>query len=199
MIAELSLLYAPNDIAEAHRRFGATCGPCAFAAFFERDVTSVMSFFPQFPEQTFTNLPAMKRALRMVGACWERRATLPHRGLVLMCGPQRYYSRHWLAVQNGFVYEASLEMWLPVFLWTRDFLPLMAADFPGPAEDWRVEAGFEVTGYTKDILAQATRPKACAEVLRPPAARRDGWNTPPHSRRGARQGGAPEACDFQPI
>ena len=150
MFAELNTLRAPPDAMAAHRRFGATCGPCALAAALERNVADVIQHFPELHHKTFTNLPSMAHALRAAGISWSRCNDLPRAGLALMCGPQKYYSRHWIAVREQFVYEVCLDMWLPILVWRRDFLPVLAAEFDSLSRRWRVEAAFEI-----DICCQA--------------------------------------------
>jgi hypothetical protein len=87
------------------------------------------AFFPQLPEIQFTNLPMMGNALRSAGLQAERTQSWPQKGLVLLCGPERYYSRHWIAVCGDFLYEVSLDTWLPSSVWRRDFLPELANQF----------------------------------------------------------------------
>src|SRR6478735_9286013 len=116
-------LYAPRDIGKAHQLFGATCGPCSLAAAVRRDVCELREAFPTFPEKQFTNLPMMVQAIRSLGLQGRRTMKWPKHGLALVSGPERYHSRHWLAVHHDFVYEVSLETWLPLLVWERDFLP----------------------------------------------------------------------------
>jgi hypothetical protein len=144
MLERLNQYYAPSDAAEANRLFGATCGPCSLAALLKRDVASVRHYFPTLPDVQFTNLPMMARALRTAGVGWKRISEWPRQGLVLLCGPERYHSRHWIAVHDDFLYEVSLDTWLPEAVWRRDFLPALALEFDSSAEEWDLEAAFEV-------------------------------------------------------
>jgi len=116
----------------------------------------VVELFPSFPNKDFTNLRTMSQALRAAGVQWSRGRGMPSNGLALMSGRQRYYSRHWIAVAGPFVYEVLLQMWLPLFLWRRDFLPVLAADFGSNIEDWTVEAAFEITGGQLQLTALFT-------------------------------------------
>lgn len=144
MIEALLSLYAPSDTAEANASYGANCGPCSFAALTRREVQDVREFFPSFPEKAFTNLSMMTRALKQAGFVWERVDDWPTNGVALICGDVRYYSRHWVAVSGIFVYEVSLDTWLPRQVWERDFLPELARQSGWKIQDWRLEAGIEV-------------------------------------------------------
>jgi hypothetical protein len=139
-------LYAPKDIGKAHQLFGATCGPCSLAAAVRRDVCELREAFPTFPEKQFTNLPMMVQAIRSLGLQGRRTMEWPKHGLVLVSGPERYHSRHWLAVHHDFVYEVSLETWLPLLVWERDFLPELAIAHDCRPEEWWLEAGIEIGG-----------------------------------------------------
>lgn len=139
-------LYAPRDTAKAHDLFGATCGPCSLAAALRREVCEVREAFPTFPEKQFTNLPMMAQAIRLLGLGFRRTAEWPLHGLALVCGPERYHSRHWIAVHQDFVYEVSLETWLPRIVWERDFLPQLAKAHGSHPDDWTLEAGLEIHG-----------------------------------------------------
>lgn len=147
MIEALLQLYAPSDVEKAFMLFGATCGPCAFAAFMRKEVLEVRHYFPSFPERKYTNLPMMTDALASAGVYWERVREWPKQGLVLISGPRRYHSRHWIAVAGEFVYEVSLDTWLPRKLWERDFLPELAECYQSRASEWYVEAGLELSTF----------------------------------------------------
>lgn len=138
-------LYAPRDTWKAHQLFGATCGPCALAAAIRRDVCELREAFPTFPEKQFTNLTMMAQAIRSLGLQGRRTIEWPTNGLALISGPERYHSRHWLAVHQDFVYEVSLETWLPRLLWERDFLPELAVRHNSRPEEWGLEAGIEIS------------------------------------------------------
>lgn len=144
MIESLLQLYAPSDVEQAFLLFGATCGPCSFAAFLKCDVLQVRDCFPTFPDRQFTNLPMMINALNSVGASWEKKPEWPSQGLALICGREKYHSRHWLAVYGEFVYEVSLDTWLPRKVWERDFLPELARHHNSEVFEWDIEAGIEV-------------------------------------------------------
>lgn len=159
MLKALIDLYHPSDTRDAHVVYGANCGPCAFAAFVRRNVGEVMQLFPHFPEKQFTNVPAMERALRGLGLFWEKKRSSPKRGLLLVTGPQKYYSRHWIAVEGDFVYEVGLDMWVPFFLWKRDFRPVLAADL-----------GIMPDELTIEIALEVEKPDASLAFM-PPAAR----------------------------
>ncbi len=147
-------LYAPRDISEAHQLFGATCGPCSLAAAVRRDVCDLRDAFPTFPEKQFTNLPMMVQAIRSLGLEGRRTMAWPKHGLALVSGPVRYHSRHWLAVHQNFVYEVSLETWLPRLVWERDFLPELAIAHDSRPDEWRLEAGIELrdAGHPEFLL-----------------------------------------------
>lgn len=153
MFDALLQLYAPYDVEQAFMLFGATCGPCAFAAFLRREVLEIRDFFPSFPERQFTNLPMMTRALDAAGLAWERVADWPKQGMALICGPEKYHSRHWIAVVGEFVYEVSLDTWLPRSVWERDFVPELARHHGSVPHEWRLEAGLEVTEFPQIELA----------------------------------------------
>jgi hypothetical protein len=59
-------LYHPVDCDLAHDRWGANCGPAAFAALLGRPVMSVRSFFPAFPGKPWVNPTGMKIDARCV-------------------------------------------------------------------------------------------------------------------------------------
>lgn len=144
-------LYAPRDIAEAYELFGATCGPCSLAAALRRDVREVRDAFPSFPVKQFTNLPMMVQAIKIMGLDGHRTAEWPQHGLALVCGPEKYHSRHWVAVHKDFVYEVSLDTWLPRIVWERDFIPELAKAHDSMPEQWALEAGIEI--YLEEQLA----------------------------------------------
>lgn len=150
MIDALLQLYAPSDVEQAFILFGATCGPCAFAALLRREVLEIRSFFPSFPERRFTNLPMMTRAIVSAGFACERVEDWPDQGLALICGPEKYHSRHWIAVAGEFIYEVSLDTWLPRFVWERDFLPELARHHNSYPHEWSLEAGLEVTDLVRE-------------------------------------------------
>jgi len=143
MFAEL---YSPSDVDLAHRVHKATCGPCSFAALVGEEVMAIMELFPQFPQRDFTNLVSMKSALRRYGISWERRTIIPIVGMVLISGPRRYYSRHWIAVKSNCVYEVGLQLWVPRKIWERDYLSALAASEGTRASQWYVEYAFEIGG-----------------------------------------------------
>jgi hypothetical protein len=149
VLAQLAALHSPRDIQEAYRKFGATCGPCAFAALIEKEVAEVIHLFPQFPEKQHTNLPSMKSALRAQGFRFHCTDGFPSFGLTLISGPERYYSRHWIAVRQGCVYDVNLDMWMPTVLWCRDVLPAIAR-----ADRWANERWYIVRTLAVEIPYQ---------------------------------------------
>lgn len=157
MIEALLQLYAPSDVEKAFLIFGATCGPCAFAAFLRKEVLEVRHYFPSFPERQYTNLPMMTKALASAGIRWEKVNQWPNQGLVLISGPEKYHSRHWVATTGEFVYEVSLDTWLPKKLWERDYLPELAKRHQSKASDWRVEAGLELSAFSQLDLPMLCR------------------------------------------
>lgn len=138
VLAQLAALRPPRDIQEAYQKFGATCGPCAFAALFEKEVAEIIALFPQFPEKQYTNLPSMKSAVRAQGFRFQCTNGFPSFGLTLISGPERYYSRHWIAVRQGCVYDVNLDMWMPTVLWCRDVLPAIARADRWTNEQWYI-------------------------------------------------------------
>lgn len=156
MLDQLFSLYAPSDIEKAHRLYGATCGPCSLAALVRRDACDLRDVFPTFPETQFTNMPMMTRAIQSLGLSCSRTADWPQKGVALLCGPTDYHSRHWIAVQDNFVYEVSLDTWLPRIVWERDFLPELARHHNSTVSQWRLEAGFEILGLDQTEFAWAS-------------------------------------------
>jgi hypothetical protein len=138
VLAQLSALRSPRDVQEAYNRFGATCGPCAFAALLGKEVAEIIHLFPQFPEKQHTNIPSMKSALKRHGFRFEGTENFPSIGLTLISGPEKYYSRHWLAVRQGCVYDVNFEMWMPTVLWCRDVLPAIARADRWVREEWHI-------------------------------------------------------------
>jgi hypothetical protein len=191
MFAEL---YSPSDVDLAHREHKATCGPCSFAALVGEQVMAIMQLFPQFPERSFTNLVSMKSAFRRYGLSWERSTKMPTVGIVLISGPRRYYSRHWIAVKSNCVYEVGLQLWVPRRIWERDYLSALAASERTRASEWYVEYAFETYGVVQPqslFKRQGSSTGAAASI-----DGEDGSHKPSNSRTRARLGDRLAGCAF---
>lgn len=147
-------LYAPKDTRKAYQLFGATCGPCSLAAATRMEVCDVRPAFPDLPESTFTNLPRMTKALRLLGIPFQKSPAWPSNGLVLVSGPERYHSRHWVAVHQDFLYEVNLDMWLPKALWEREFLPELAWQHGSEPCQWSLESAIEVLDSANSLYSR---------------------------------------------
>lgn len=166
-------LYSPNDIEEAARRFKANCGPAAFAALTRKPICSIMPFFPQFPEKTWTTKSVMLTAIQDANLtakdCGE---TLPNIGVALLqilgpwskirLHPGAALSRtHWVAVQGENFYDINWDGWLPQAVWERLVWPSLRRHYCG-AYGWKVRAGLEVEahrnlGRTETLFGLQTR------------------------------------------
>ena len=102
------LLHAPNDVDLANARWGANCGPGAFAAVLGCNVFSLRTLFPAFPQKAYTTVTTMVAALD---------------------ASQRPHRRRQLPRQDGVV--PSLELGLVQVQWTGPW-----TDSPGANPRW---------------------------------------------------------------
>jgi hypothetical protein len=94
----------------------------------------------------------MERALANCGASYQIIGPkLPDRGLAMIqwTGPWTQPNvpprvacmyRHWIAVQDGLIWDANIEDWVTPEVWEL-FLPQL---IPDKADGWRVARGYEV-------------------------------------------------------
>jgi len=153
-------LFAPPDVETAFLKFGANCGPAAFAALRHEAVCKAMQWFPHYPEKPWTNRTQMKAALDRAGEIWEPIGDrIPRHGLCLieLCGPwttqsyrlARLRHTHWVAVCNGYVYDINWNGWLPLKNWEE----IVAEELIRSHQQcygWAVMTGFEVKSFIAD-------------------------------------------------
>lgn len=147
--------FVPWDIEIARYNFGANCGPIAFAVAMKLEVCDVMQFFPHFAFENmrWTNATHMRAALASAGVYSERiDRSFPDTGLALVqwLGPwteRNYYSRqslrytHWVAVDNGHIYDPNAGQWLSFKDWDETFAPACVQEI-ARASGWSVKYGF---------------------------------------------------------
>jgi hypothetical protein len=128
----------PTDVDEAHRRYGATCGPIALAALVERNVAEVMKWFPHFPERCYTNGNHMQAAMddaglkffwvndqwpgdtRRRGVAWiQLEGSWLNPGVPMGAALSR---THWVAYRGLFVYDPNVGHWQHREVWEQGAL-----------------------------------------------------------------------------
>ena len=163
-------LYNPPDVDEAHKQFGANCGPASFAALARKPVIDVMPFFPHFPERRWTTLGDMRCALRTAGISFQGTGkTAPRHGFALIQLERSEGTRpvhpmaalsltHWVAVSDDCFFDINWDGWLPKPVWTRLVFPELRRVHRG-VENWSVRSGIEVSGHPEpDSLSAAVCP-----------------------------------------
>lgn len=152
-------LFIPERIKAAHDEWKCNCGPAAFAAITRTQIEDTRQFFPDFPEQPWTNFNDMENALlrrkktiSMIGPRW------PVHGVTHMWWaiPGKGYSMrqsHWVAcvtfkgvpiiydVNDGFAGE-RWGGWEPLWRWEDHVLPLLLAERGGLG--YRLTRSYEV-------------------------------------------------------
>lgn len=151
--------FAPPDVVDANKAWGATCGPCALAAIFGVPVNTVRPFFPLVtPDRTWCNPTEMRVALRSAGRRFEvvqgsaGPTTPAAMVLVQFEGPWTepganplwaYRHTHWVAARFGeqgrrWVYDVNADGWTTVENWSAATLAELLADVPR-ATGWRTK------------------------------------------------------------
>lgn len=149
-------MFVPWDVDVARINFGANCGPAVFAAVTQREVCRVMQYFPQFPEQRWTNLTQMLRAFAVAGYVTRvEKCAAPSRGVALVqwLGPwthKQFFSRwslvhtHWIAVEGDLIFDHNANCWQTFAEWSASTAADLIAEVPR-AMGWRIKYGVEVT------------------------------------------------------
>jgi hypothetical protein len=159
-------LYAPSDVEEAHKNFGANCGPCALAAILGVLVRRVRRVFPEFDRKPWVTPSTMWTAIRLAGhTAIKRGSQWPTYGLAVIQwhgpwiepgGPGRaaYRYTHWVAVAETveygrMVYDVNVRRewdqgpesdqrgaWVPLTWWDEEIAPRIMASIPRASGDW---------------------------------------------------------------
>lgn len=148
--------FVPWDVEVARLNFGANCGPSAFAATVGKEVCRIMRYFPHFQQsRCWTNLTHMRNAFEEAGYVTEvSRLQLPAFGVALIqwtgqWTQKHFFSRwslvhtHWIAVNNGRVFDYSVGAWQTFPQWISDTASGYLAKIP-QASGWSVKYGVEV-------------------------------------------------------
>lgn len=148
--------FVPWDMEVARLNFGANCGPSAFAATTGKEVCRIMRYFPHFEQsRCWTNLTHMRDAFEAAGYIADvSRLQLPTFGVALIQWTGRwtqkdFFSRwslvhtHWIAVNNGRVFDDAVGAWQTFSQWINDTAPEYLAEIP-QASGWSVKYGVEV-------------------------------------------------------
>jgi hypothetical protein len=119
-------LYSPPDLYDAHKQFGANCGPASFAAVARKPIRNVIHHFAHFPERDWTTIGDMKRALERAQFSFTETSERPGVGLALIqlktakvwVHPMAALSMtHWVAVYGDCFYDINWNGWLPIDYW----------------------------------------------------------------------------------
>lgn len=147
-------LTSPADVDLAHRMFRANCGPASFAALVGALVLDVIRYFPHFPHSPHTSIPQMKNAINSYGAAYCSGNEWPHVGLCILQlqGPwiakNRFFEaakhRHWVASNQGHVYDVNARSWLPYNKWSKQIMPQIVAAHSG-CDGWALARAFELS------------------------------------------------------
>ena len=144
--------YSPSDVAEAHLRYEANCGPASFAAMRRTRVIDVMQAFPHFPKKPWTTVGHMRQAMKLSAVDYWETPDLPEYGVALLQlkvdgrplhGLFSLRQTHWVAVFRGSFYDVNWDGWLPIRLWEQLVLPLIWFGNK-PVRSWSVRRAFSV-------------------------------------------------------
>jgi hypothetical protein len=149
-VAALELTLPPPVAASDN----SSCGELAFLALFPRIAQAAQASFTKAVEKGWTNRRNMEMALRAVGGEYKvLRCQLPTVGLALIEWTGTWRTEgfwgnelrrtHWVAVLDGFVYDANWSGWLPLSIWEEVVLHEVIAGIPG-ATGWQPHTGYEI-------------------------------------------------------
>jgi hypothetical protein len=143
-------LFNPPDIGEAHEKYGANCGPAAFAALVGKPILEIIHLFPQFPAKRWTNGGSMKSALAAYGVIFKRVSEFPKLGVahMLIDGPWTggrwaFHRSHWFAVNGHDIFDINSHAgWLQRPIWEAHILPDIIASYKG-GTGWTFNYGLQ--------------------------------------------------------
>lgn len=161
----MTTLHTPPDAHEAHRQWGANCGPCAIAALLGKSLAEVRPHLDGFSRRRYMNPTHVRAALESLGQRVTRTRKGAYPAREGCCWPQRglafiqfsgewdrapvavqYKHTHWIATvridNHRQVYDVSAEGWLSFSGWLDGVLPYLCNDHR--ATDWWVRSGLEV-------------------------------------------------------
>jgi hypothetical protein len=152
-------LYVPPDIAEAHERWGANCGPVALATILRRPVRDVRGLLTDFEHRRYMNVGMMRQALTRAGCTLRYTKAFPNYGVAFLqitgpwTGPgvpvpAAYRHTHWCAVVKQeldwrMIFDVNHCPWAPAEWWEEHVMKEIVRNQPR-ATGWYVRAGIEV-------------------------------------------------------
>lgn len=164
--------HVPMDIETANDRWGANCGPVSLAAFLGLEVEEVRPWFAHFPERTWTTMCDMQQALRSANiSIADEHYRIPSRGLLLVQfeGPWKRHRnasryRHWLAVNNNYVFDLNWPQWLPIKIWSLLVFPKFRQIEPA-ISGWSPLRALELDDAPTWVCADSPRPNQAIAAL----------------------------------
>lgn len=150
--------FVPERIAEANAEWRCNCGPAAFAAITRTEIEWTRKFFPDFPEQAWTNFADMenallrrKKSITLIGPRWPKHG-VTHVWWAIPKKGYRMQSSHWVACITvkgvHYIYDMNDRLehwwggWQTLANWEATILPLLLADYGGLG--YRLTRSYEV-------------------------------------------------------
>ena len=144
----------PKDLPIAYRIYEANCGPASFAALMGSLILDILCYFPHFPKKPYTTIPQMRQALEISGANFWSNDDWPDYGLCLIQLDGKWTARrqfheaakhrHWVAVNDGMVYDINSPRWIPKASWENHTMPHLVEANSG-CEGWHLSKVFAIS------------------------------------------------------
>lgn len=145
--------YSPTDMQKMSDEQGCACGHGALAAAIDTSVFLAWTVCLKWHNKSWVSESVMRMALDLSERKWTQHPAclLPSNGVVQIqwIGPwtqpnrpriERMRYRHWIAVRDGYVWDANLEMWVTRKVW-EDWLPEI---MPKNCTGWEPCSSFEI-------------------------------------------------------